>query len=198
METENAKRKLDKASIEFWISMIRGVLAILLGVLLIFDPEKTRGFLFNMMGMFWLANGFILLRHANPVFGGQEEKVLGRRTSLALWVVAIIAGLLVISRTIIREVLPEEVLIVILGAVILLTGILHLMGERRVGRYIKGKRTAAHKTLAVFEILLGGLLIYSPLDLRPIVYWTATAWALIGGGLIITDAIRVARKKRIE
>jgi hypothetical protein len=32
------------------------------------------------------------------------------------------------------------------------------------------------------------MLIISPLDQGPIVYWTATIWALIGGGLIISDA----------
>jgi hypothetical protein len=33
------------------------------------------------------------------------------------------------------------------------------------------------------------LLILSPLEQGSIVYWVATIWALIGGGLIITDAL---------
>ena len=81
---------------------------------------------------------------------------------------------------------------------ILLTGILHLMGEFRIARFIKGKRTTAQKFLAVFEIVLGGLLIYSPLDRSPVVYWIATAWALIGGSLIIADAIYSSRNASRE
>lgn len=185
-----------KTNIAFWIAILRGILAIALGILLIFNPEKSRFMLFNMMGFFWLANGIILLRHTHPVYGDQENRVLGKRMSIVLGVVAILAGLLVISRIFTRQVLPEELVIQVLGVVILLTGILHLLGEFRIGRYIKQKRTTAQKFLAVFEILLGGLLIYSPLDLRPIVYWAATAWALIGGGLIISDAIYQARKNK--
>ncbi|GAG49764.1 unnamed protein product, partial [marine sediment metagenome] len=135
-------------------------------------------------------------RHTHPVFGGQENTVLGKRISIILGVVAILAGLLVISRVFTRQVLPEGVVIQVLGVVILLTGILHLLGEFRIGRYIKQKRTTAQKFLAVFEILLGALLIYSPLELSPVVYWAATAWALIGGGLIISDAIYQARKHK--
>jgi uncharacterized membrane protein HdeD (DUF308 family) len=178
-----------KSSIAFGIALIRGLLAILLGILLIFNPDKSRFFLFNMMGLFWLANGIILLRHTHPVFGEQEDRVLGKRLSLVLGAIAFLTGLLVISRSLTEQVLPEALVIQILGAVILLTGILHLMGQFRVGRFLKLKRTTAHKFLAGFEILGGALLIYSPLDRGPIIYWTATAWALIGGGLIISDAI---------
>ena len=77
-----------------------------------------------------------------------------------------------------------------------MTGILHLIGEFRIGRNIKQKRTTAQKFLAVFEILLGVLLIYSPLDLRPVVYCIAFFSALIGGGLIIADAIYQNRKNK--
>jgi uncharacterized membrane protein HdeD (DUF308 family) len=196
MDEDTKTKQNRKQTIAFWIAILRGLLAIILGIFLIFNPEKSRFFLFNMMGLFWLANGIILLRHTNPVFGRQEDRVLGKRMSLVLGVVAILAGLLVISRIFIRQVLPEGLVIQVLGVVILLTGILHLLGEYRIGRYIKQKRTTAQKFLAVFEILLGGLLIYSPLDLRPIVYWAATAWALIGGGLIISDAIYQTRKNK--
>jgi uncharacterized membrane protein HdeD (DUF308 family) len=191
-----------KSSIAFGIALIRGLLAILLGILLIFNPDKSRFFLFNMMGLFWLANGIILLRHTHPVFGEQEDRVLGKRLSLVLGAIAFLTGLLVISRSLTEQVLPEALVIQILGAVILLTGILHLMGQFRVGRFLKLKRTTAHKFLAGFEILGGALLIYSPLDRGPIIYWTATAWALIGGGLIISDAIyrrtRVNQEPAIE
>jgi len=198
MDEDTKTKQNRKQTIAFWIAILRGLLAIILGILLIFNPEKSQFFLFNMMGLFWLANGIILLRHAHPVFGRQEDRVLGKRMSLILGVVAILAGLLVISRIFTRQVLPEGLVIQVLGVVILLTGILHLLGEYRIGRYIKQKRTTAQKFLAVFEILLGGLLIYSPLDRSPIVYWIATAWALIGGGLIIADAIFTWRKNKAD
>jgi uncharacterized membrane protein HdeD (DUF308 family) len=116
--------------------------------------------------------------------------MLGRRTTLALGLVAILTGLLVISRSLTRDFVGEVVFFELLGAVILLTGVLHLFGEFRIGRVLKGKRTTAQKILAIFEIVLGMMLIISPLDQGPFVYWAATIWALVGGGLIIADALR--------
>ena len=188
MDKENEGKQDRKISIAFWISMLRGFFAIILGLILIFNPEKTRVMLFNFMGLFWLTSGIILLRRTNVALGDQTDRMLGRRTTLALGLVAILTGLLVISRSLTRDFVGEVVFFELLGGVILLTGVMHLVGEFRIGRVLKGKRTTGQKILAIFEIALGGMLILSPLDQGPIIYWAATIWALIGGGLIISDA----------
>ena len=143
-------------SIGFWIALLRGFFAIILGLILIFNPEKTRVMLFNFMGLFWLTSGIILIRRRNVVFGDQTDRVLGRRTSLVLGLVAILTGLLVVSRNLTRNWVGEVVFVELLGAVILLTGVMHLFGEFRIGRVIKSKRTTVQKFLAIFEIVLGG------------------------------------------
>ena len=76
MNEEKTMEQKSNLNIAFWIAMVRGILAIMLGILLLFNPEKSRFMLFNMMGLFWLANGVILLRHTHPVFGRQENTVL--------------------------------------------------------------------------------------------------------------------------
>lgn len=189
MDEENKGKQDRKRSIAFLISMLRGFFAILLGLILIFNPEKTRDMLLNFMGLFWLTSGIILIRGKNVAFGDQTDRVLGKRMSLVLSLVAVLTGLLVISRSLTRNWVGEAVFFELLGAVIVLTGVLHLFGEFRIGRVIKRKRTTAQKILAFFEIILGALLIISPLDRSPIVYWAATIWALVGGGLIISDAL---------
>ena len=189
MSDEKQDDQKSGSSIGFWISLLRGFFAIMLGLILIFNPEKTTPMLANFMGFFWLTGGIILIRHTHAVFGKQSDRVLGKRTALVMGLVGIFSGLLVISRSITRRWVDEVMLFELLGVVILLTGILHLFGEFRIGRVIKRKRTTAQKILAVFEILLGVLLIVSPLERSPLLYWTATIWALVGGGLIITDAL---------
>ena len=111
MDKDTSNKQNRKQTIAFWITIVRGILAIGLGILLIFNPEKSRFFLFNMMGLFWLANGFLLLRHMHPIFRDQEDKVLGKRMSKILGVVAILAGLLVISRVVTRQFMPEGLVI---------------------------------------------------------------------------------------
>jgi uncharacterized membrane protein HdeD (DUF308 family) len=172
----------------FWLALLRGFFAIMLALALIFNPEKTRVMLVNFMGFFWLTNGIILIRNTHAVFGDQTERLLGKKTSLVMGIVAILTGLMVISRSITRQYVQEVVFIELLGGIILLTGILHLISGFRVGRQIKAKHMSARKILAIFEIVLGMMLIVSPLEQGPFIYWTATIWALVGGGLIISDA----------
>jgi len=202
MNAEKNKKDGSKYNIGFWIALLRGGLAILLGLVLLLNPEKIRPFLFNMMGLYWLTTGIILLRHVHPIFGDQTDSMLGKRTSLAVGGMMLLTGLLVISRALTSQILREALVIQLLGATILLTGILHLISEFRIGQFHNLKRTTGHKFLAGFEISGGALLIYTPLDRGPIIYGLATAWALIGGGLMISDALysrsRLNREQGVE
>jgi uncharacterized membrane protein HdeD (DUF308 family) len=144
-------------------------------------------------------SGIALVRRTHAVFGQDTERVFGSRLSRVIGLVAILTGLLVVTRSLTGRWFDEGLLFQLLGAVILLTGVLHLLGEFRVGRAIKLGRTTAQKVLAVFEIVLGSLLLISPLERGPIVYWTATVWALVGGAVILGDALNVrARARRQE
>jgi len=51
-----------KRNVAFAITLIRGLLAISLGPILLFQPDKTGPILGNFMGMFWLASGIISIR----------------------------------------------------------------------------------------------------------------------------------------
>jgi uncharacterized membrane protein HdeD (DUF308 family) len=77
----------------------------------------------------------------------------------------------------------------LLGVVILLTGVLHMMGEFRLGGVFKRKHETLHFLLGLFEVVLGLTLILSPLEQGPITYWIATIWALIFGSLVIGEAV---------
>jgi uncharacterized membrane protein HdeD (DUF308 family) len=190
---QNVNDKPSRAqNIVFLLLLIRGTLAIVLGLILIFNPDKSRQFLFNFMGIFWLTTGLALIRQ------GVDSEV-GSRSSKIIGLVAVLTGLFVLTRDIARDWLPEGTVVQLLGTVILLTGVLHILSEFRVGRWTKRGITWAHFFLGVFEIVLGATLLLSPLDQGPIVYWTATLWALVGGALIIGGALYnrfLARRER--
>jgi uncharacterized membrane protein HdeD (DUF308 family) len=145
MSDEKQDDQKSGSSIGFWIALLRGFFALMLGLILIFNPEKTQVMLANFMGFFWLTSGILLIRHSHAVFGKQTDRVIGKKTSLVLDLVGIVSGILVISRSITRRWVEEVVIIELLGAVILLTGVLHMFEEFRIGRVIKLKRTTAQK-----------------------------------------------------
>jgi uncharacterized membrane protein HdeD (DUF308 family) len=93
---------------------------------------------------------------------------------------------------------PEIAVVELLGAVILLTGVLHMTGQFRIGGITRRRRTTLHFLLGLFEVVLGAMLMWSPLELGPITYWAATIWALMFGVLFIGDALSQIFSKQAD
>jgi uncharacterized membrane protein HdeD (DUF308 family) len=179
----------------FAITLIRGMLAITLGIALFFQPDKTRPFLVSFMGMFWLVSGIISLR-----WGVHGERARG--LSLFAGVAGVIAGLGMLSRRFATGFVGEDVLISMMGLIILLTGLMHIFGGFRKGpeesdmfsRNRQWSWTAF--ILGLFEIVLGAMLVIEPMGRGPLLYTVASVWALVGGVILIGDALRIRRMKQ--
>ena len=111
---------------EFYVTLFRGFLAITLGVVLVFLPDRALPLLANFMGIYWLLAGVVSLRWSAS---GKRE----RGFPLVAGVVGVLAGLAMISHFLTVEVMSFRVLLDILGEVILLTGLLHVVGGFRTG-----------------------------------------------------------------
>jgi uncharacterized membrane protein HdeD (DUF308 family) len=180
-----------KAWIPIAMNLYRGGAAVVLGILLLFMPDKSKDFLFNLMGFFWLSIGFAVLRRSQ-----EDARYPGKHTALIAGLVASVTGLLVVTRRFTESWIGEDVVFFVLGTVILATGLLHIFGEIRIGGITANRQTTVHFLLGVLEVLLGGLLLLSPQKDRPFVYWAATAWALIYGAMALTTAVRTFSKNR--
>ena len=184
-QTQPVKKHKILEDIPFLIAVFRGITAVFLGLVLYINPDKSRVLLGNFMGFFWLSSSFLLLhKDADTAF-----KAIGKRTSIVLGLVLIVTGLLVVTRRFTEPWVGRGYLVQGLGLVILLTGVLHVIGEVRVGLLHGSGSTIAHFVLGIFEIVLGGMLFLSPLSFSPLMYLMATIWALVGGCLIIGTAV---------
>ena len=67
------------------------------------------------MGLYWLTTGLVLIR--------QEAHKAGNRLFLAFAILGVVTGLLVITRSLSRQWMPEVWLKGLLGSIILLTGL---------------------------------------------------------------------------
>ena len=178
----------------FWITLIRGMLAVTLGVALLFWPDKARPILVNFMGMFWLVSGIISLR-----WGARGERARG--LSLLAGAIGVLAGIGMLSRRFTQGIAGEDVLISVIGLIIFLTGLMHIFGGFRTGPeevHLLSKNRRGSWTaflLGLFEIVLGLLLVVEPLGRGPLVYFAASIWALIGGAILLGDAARQRRER---
>ena len=178
----------------FWITLMRGMLAISLGVALIFWPDKARPMLINFMGMFWLVSGIVSLR-----WGVHGERARG--LSLLAGAAGFLAGVGMLSRRFTQGMVGEDVLLSVIGLIILLTGLMHILGGFRSGPEVSHLFSENRKwswtafLLGVFEMVLGLLLVVEPLGRGPLVYFAASFWALVGGAILLGDAARQRRER---
>ncbi|MGD9146267.1 MAG: DUF308 domain-containing protein [Anaerolineae bacterium] len=179
----------------FWITLIRGMLAITLGVALIFQPDKARPMLVNFMGMFWLVSGIVSLR-----WGVHGERAKG--LSLLAGAIGVLAGVGMLSRRFTTGMVGEDVLISVVGLIILLTGLMHIFGGFRTGPVETHLFSQDRKwswtafLLGLFEMILGLMLVIEPMGRGPLVYFAASIWALLGGAILIGDAVRQRRARQ--
>jgi uncharacterized membrane protein HdeD (DUF308 family) len=145
------------------------------------------------MGFFWLTIGFTILRRSQ-----EDERYPGKWVAWNAGLVAVVTGLLVVTRRFTRQWVGEDFFFFLLGTVILATGLLHMFSQQRIGRFRQDRDTRIHFYLGVFEVLLGGLLLFSRNVDQPIVYWAATAWALIYGLYAFITAVRSYREGKQE
>jgi uncharacterized membrane protein HdeD (DUF308 family) len=181
----------------FWITLIRGMLAVTLGVALLFWPDKARPILVNFMGMFWLVSGIVSLR-----WGVHGERAKG--LSLLAGAIGILAGVGMLSRRFTIGMVGEDVLISVVGLIILLTGLMHIFGGFRTGPVETHLLSANRRwswtafLLGIFEIVLGLMLVIEPMGRGPEIYFAASVWALVGGIILIGDALRLRRVRRSQ
>ncbi len=166
----------------FWITLARSVLALTLGLALIVEPEKTRPFLVNFIGVYWLVSGLMSLR-----WGASGERA--RRTSVVVGIVGILAGVLVLGRFLLINLVGETPVALLLGIVVVLTGMVHAFEGFRTGPQHQRQRSWTSTILGGFEIVLGVVILVWSDDFGPIFYAAATIWAFLGASLLMREAL---------
>lgn len=173
----------------FLITLLRGVVAIFLGAALLFQPNKALPILANFMGVYWLVSGVISVRWSAS---GSRARGL----ALAAGVTGLFAGLVVLSRNLTSSVVPIEMVMSFVGLVIALTGLMHIFGGFRTGEQASRQWSWTSFLLGLFEVILGLLLVIAPQDRGVLAYLAASIWALLGGLILIGDALRVRRASK--
>jgi uncharacterized membrane protein HdeD (DUF308 family) len=192
MTIESSKKgakQTNNLQIMFWVTLLRGLMAITLGLALWIQPQKLRPFLITSMGMFWLVSGVMSIR-----WGLSGRRARG--IPLFAGIVGVLAGLAALSRRFdLLDTLVSDVLVItVLGIAILLTGLMHMLGGFRTGEEASREWSWTSFLMGIFEFIMGAMLIIEPMRQGTLIYLGVSIWAVIGGVILIGDAFRLRSK----
>ncbi|MGB3069729.1 MAG: HdeD family acid-resistance protein [Ottowia sp.] len=167
----------------WWVVLLRGVVAILFAVLTWAQPGITLAALVLVFGAYAVVDGVL----------GVWMAISNRKTNpqwwvLLLWgIVSVIAGVMTFA----VPGITGLVLLMYIAAWAVVTGVLQIMAAIRLRKEIEGEWLLGLGGLA--SVVFGGLMIWNPGAGALAVAWLIAAYAFIFGVLMVLLAFRVRK-----
>jgi uncharacterized membrane protein HdeD (DUF308 family) len=175
--TQASSTQNSQTGIPWWLVLLQGIFAIVLGLLLVSSPGMTTLVLVQFLGIYWLIAGVF---HIVGIF--LDHKQWGWK--LFTGILGVLAGILVIQHPLWSTVLIPTTLVIILGVVGLIFGIMGIVAAFQGGGWSPG-------ILGVLGIILGLILLGSPFIGAISLPLILGVFALIGGIAAVVQAFRM-------
>ena len=166
----------------WWLTLISGILATIIGAVLLWSPAKTKVdtymLLVTFLGIWWMVQGIfdiiaIFIDHS--MWGWK----------LFIGIISILAGFYIVSYPIASAVALPKIFVLVLGIWGLMYGIILLIMAFQGGGWGAG-------ILGVLGIIFGIALManYYAFGMGLAMLWTAAVFAFVGGIVMIFQAFR--------
>ena len=173
----------------WWIMLARAAVALLLGLSVLL-AEKSRPALGSFIGVYWVLGSLLTLRWVSRHRGERGARLAGAAAAMG-----ILAGVLVLAREALQDVLSADVVLTLLGLTAVLTGLLRLSGTFR-DHVIDDRPRLPHRVaLGLLELALGVALLLADRATRAVAI-AAGLWAIVGGTIMLVDALALRRMAR--
>jgi uncharacterized membrane protein HdeD (DUF308 family) len=174
----------------WWISVLRGCLALVLGVGALISGA-SQPVLVTFIAGYWLLGGILTARWAVGV-----RWRAGARIGLAAGVLAIGTGLMLLARHAVDHVVNAQVLISVVALTTVATGCLRLLGAFEVEEHTGHRWTIGGLVLGSVEVGLGAMLFLARNAHAPAVRITIGVWGLVAGTLLLVQGVRMLHVRR--
>jgi uncharacterized membrane protein HdeD (DUF308 family) len=161
----------------WWMVLLEGLAAVIVGVLLLTSPGITTLVLVQVLGFYWLIVGILAL-----VSLFVDRSLWGWKLCSGL--LGILSGLVIIRHPLWSALLIPTLLVIVLAVQSLLQGVIKMVEAFRGGGF-------GAIVLGILNILLGVLLLSAPLMAAFVLPLVVGIFALIGGVAAIFGAFRL-------
>jgi len=185
MQTSQAATMVHTLKLNWWLLALRGLVAVLFGVLAFMWPGATLITLVWLFGAFALVNGILSL-----VLAAKTPKGYPKVGSL------ILGGLLGILAGLLAFVMPGITalgLLILIAAWAIVTGIMELVAAVRLRKIINNEWLLVLAGIA--SVVFGVILLFQPAAGALALIWLIGAWAFVFGILLMILAFRMRNWK---
>ena len=175
----------------WWISVLRGGLALLLGIGALIS-EASDQLLVNYIALYWLLGGLLTIRWALGV-----RWRAGSRLGLAAGLLATAMGLVLMARHRLEDIVSPEALIGAVAVTTVATGCLRIVGAFEVEERTGHRWTIGGMILGSVEVVLGVILLLVRNTQGSTVRLTIGIWGLVAGSLLLAQGFRMLRARRV-
>ena len=170
----------------WWLTLLRGIFGVILGLLLLFWPDKGAEALVMFVGAFALVTGLIGTIHASAA-------------RYPIWGVSVFGGLLTVALGLIALLWPgitATVLIYMMAAWALMVGLIDIVAGLVIG--LEMPVGALATGLGLVSVVLALLMFCLPEVGIVAAAWLIGFYFLFNGGLTIYNAVEVRRYRRFR
>lgn len=165
----------------WWSLMIRGVVAVIFGILALTSPTRTLDFLITLFGIFVLVVGVVATIGA----------IMHRRESDNWWLVLIpgVAGIVIGVISIAMPSFTQAVVIYLIAIWALVSGIGQIYSAMKIRKDVEGEWIPI--LIGIISVVLGIILFVRPLEAAATVMWLVGLFVLVLGILWLVMGFRV-------
>jgi uncharacterized membrane protein HdeD (DUF308 family) len=174
----NATTLPARQSDAWWVLLLQGIAAIIVGAMLVTEPGETFLALLPLLGVYWLVIGVLSLVR---IFADRSVPWIW---SLLTGIIGVLAGIFVLRHPLLAAITVPTVLVIVLGVQGLVMGVLEIIESFKgggIGSFILG----------LINILVGLLLLGRPLAAALAVPLVFGVLLLVQGAGLVIWAFRV-------
>ncbi len=173
---------MSKVTTPWWLFLIEGIAAIIVGLLLLSNPAITIVVLVQFLGIWWLVSGIL-----DIVSLFIDKTAWGWK--LFSGIIGIIAGIVILQHPLLAAIGVTQIVVIVVGILGLIQGIMGLIGAFQGGGWVSA-------LLGVISILVGLLLIFNQLAAGIGLWLLIAILALVGGVIAIWQAFQIKKMQR--
>lgn len=153
--------------VPWWVVLLEGIIAILVGLFLLYKPAATTVFLVQILGIFWLAEGILSVIGALIFSGNRVWKLLSG-------ILSIIAGVVILTYPIYSPFIVLTLFIIFIGVWAIINGVVKIILALKGGGWGIG-------IIGVLTMILGLLLLTNSLVGVLFLPWIFGLFLILGG-----------------